>query len=105
MRFDEKHGISHNAEITLECDPGTFDESKLQAYVDAGITRVLIGCQSFDDEALEAAGRAHRRCDALDAVDAVKSVGPRDGWSLDLISGCPGRHQRGGWPLCTKLIP
>ena len=66
--IDEKHGISHNAEITLECDPGTFDESKLQAYVDAGVSRVSLGCQSFDDEALEAAGRAHRRCDALDAV-------------------------------------
>ena len=61
----EKHGISSKAEITLECDPGTFDERKLQAYVDAGVTRVSLGCQSFDDEALAAAGRAHRRCDAL----------------------------------------
>ena len=54
--FDAKHGICRNAEVTLECDPGTFDERKLQAYVDAGITRVSLGCQSFDDEALEAAG-------------------------------------------------
>ena len=91
----EKHGISRNAEITLECDPGTFDESKLQAYVDAGITRVSLGCQSFDDEALEAAGRAHRRCDALEAVDVVKRVNPRDGWSLDLISGLPGTTPEG----------
>ena len=93
--IDAKHGISRNAEITLECDPGTFDESKLQAYVDAGITRVSLGCQSFDDEALEAAGRAHRRQDALDAVQAVKSVGPRHGWSLDLISGLPGTTPEG----------
>jgi putative oxygen-independent coproporphyrinogen III oxidase len=93
--IDAKHGISRNAEITLECDPGTFDESKLQAYVDAGITRVSLGCQSFDDEALAAAGRAHRRCDALDAVDVVKRVGPRDGWSLDLISGLPGTTPEG----------
>ena len=91
----EKHGISHNAEITLECDPGTFDERKLQAYVDAGVSRISLGCQSFDDEALAAAGRAHRRCDALDAVDAVKRVGPRHGWSLDLISGLPGTTPEG----------
>ena len=93
--IDAKHGISHNAEITLECDPGTFDESKLRAYVDAGVTRVSLGCQSFDDVALEAAGRAHRRCDALEAVAAVKRVGPRHGWSLDLISGLPGTTPEG----------
>ncbi len=93
--IDEKHGICRNAEITLECDPGTFDETKLQAYVDAGVTRVSLGCQSFDDVALEAAGRAHRRCDALDAVDVVKRVNPRDGWSLDLISGLPGTTPEG----------
>ena len=91
----EKHGICRNAEVTLECDPGTFDAAKLQAYVDAGVTRVSLGCQSFDDKALEAAGRAHRRCDALDAVDAVKRVNPRDGWSLDLISGLPGTTPEG----------
>ena len=91
----EKHGIARNAEVTLECDPGTFDEAKLRAYVDAGITRVSLGCQSFDDVVLEAAGRAHRRQDALDAVPAVKSVNPRDGWSLDLISGLPGTTPEG----------
>ena len=93
--IDEKHGICRNAEVTLECDPGTFDERKLQAYVDAGVTRVSLGCQSFDDVALEAAGRAHRRQDALDAVKAVQSVGPRHGWSLDLISGLPGTTPEG----------
>lgn len=91
----EKHGISSKAEITLECDPGTFDENKLQAYVDAGVSRISLGCQSFDDEALAAAGRAHRRQDALDAVATVKSVGPRHGWSLDLISGLPGTTPAG----------
>ena len=91
----EKHGICRHAEVTLECDPGTFDESKLRAYVDAGVSRVSLGCQSFDDEALEAAGRAHRRQDALDAVDAVKRVNPRHGWSLDLISGLPGTTPEG----------
>ena len=90
-----KHGICRNAEVTLECDPGTFDERKLRAYVDAGVSRVSLGCQSFDDEALEAAGRAHRRCDALDAVNVVKRVNPRDGWSLDLISGLPGTTPEG----------
>jgi putative oxygen-independent coproporphyrinogen III oxidase len=94
--IDAKHGIARHAEITLECDPGTFDESKLRAYVDAGVSRVSLGCQSFDDEALAAAGRAHRRQDALDAVAAVKRVGPRHGWSLDLISGLPGTTP-GGW--------
>ena len=93
--IDEKHGIARHAEITLECDPGTFDAAKLQKYVDAGVSRVSLGCQSFDDEALEAAGRAHRRQDALDAVAAVRRVKPRHGWSLDLISGLPGTTPEG----------
>jgi oxygen-independent coproporphyrinogen-3 oxidase len=92
----KRHGIAQDAEITIECDPGTFDEPRLRAYVDAGVTRVSLGCQSFDDVALEAAGRAHRRADALDAVNVVKRVNPKHGWSLDLISGLPGTP-REGW--------
>jgi putative oxygen-independent coproporphyrinogen III oxidase len=93
--INEKHGIVRHAEVTLECDPGTFDAAKLQAYVDAGVSRISLGVQAFDDGVLEAAGRAHRRQDALDAVEAVQSVAPRDGWSLDLISGLPGTTPEG----------
>ena len=57
-------GVAAGAEVTIECDPGTFDAGKLAAYVAAGVTRVSLGVQSFDDGVLEAAGRAHRRADA-----------------------------------------
>ncbi|KAH8072385.1 coproporphyrinogen oxidase [Aureococcus anophagefferens] len=83
-------GVAEGAEVTIECDPGTFDAEKLAAYVAAGVTRVSLGVQSFDDGVLEAAGRAHRRADALAAVAAVRAADLPHGWSLDLISGLPG---------------
>lgn len=83
-------GVAEGAEVTIECDPGTFDAEKLAAYVAAGVTRVSLGVQSFDDGVLEAAGRAHRRADALAAVAAVRGADLPHGWSLDLISGLPG---------------
>ena len=83
-------GVADGAEVTIECDPGTFDAARLRAYQGVGITRVSLGVQSLDDGVLEAAGRAHRRKDALEAIRIVKDADLAHGWSLDLISGLPG---------------
>ena len=54
-------GFQAGAEITLEMDPASFDQADLQAVIKAGINRVSLGGQSFDDQVLEALGRRHRR--------------------------------------------
>lgn len=73
----------------MEADPGTFDAERLRQYASAGVTRLSIGVQSFQDELLTACGRSHDVADVRRALDAVAAAGCAD-WSLDLISGLPG---------------
>jgi len=54
-----KTGISKDAEITLEANPGTVDKDSLQAFRRAGINRLSLGIQSFDDSFLKCLGRIH----------------------------------------------
>lgn len=84
---DAKLGLASHAEVTLEADPGTFQS--LDAYKRAGITRVSLGAQSFNDAELEAAGRAHTAADVRRAIDVVTTADLEHGWSLDLMSGLP----------------
>ena len=81
--------ISPDAEISIEMDPGTFTRSKLHDIVFMGFNRVSLGVQSFDDQLLESAGRAHRKSDIFDAVRMLQEEGI-DNFSIDLISGLPG---------------
>ncbi|KAJ8602493.1 hypothetical protein CTAYLR_001234 [Chrysophaeum taylorii] len=89
--IDERLGLAGDAEVTLEADPGTFDSKKLDAYVDAGVTRLSLGVQSFCDAELEASGRAHTADDARDALEIASSRRLAHGFSIDLISGLPGQ--------------
>lgn len=85
-------GIADGAEVTLEMDPGTFDEESLAAYLARGITRASIGVQSFDAARLTAAGRAHTVDDVAAAVSCLqgaRAAGSLRSWSLDLIGGLP----------------
>lgn len=91
----ERYGFDADLECTLEMDPGTFDAARLSAFLAAGVTRVSLGVQSFDDALLRACGRAHSLADAERALslltsDAAASAGLRD-VSVDLIGGLP--HQ------------
>lgn len=80
-----------NTEITLELDPGTFTTSKLQELEEAGVTRLSIGIQSFDNDILIGCGRAHTAEDSLRAIDTIHRSPTRfkDNFSLDLISSLP----------------
>lgn len=88
--LDQRFGISSNAEISMEMDPGTFDLTQLQAYQTAGINRVSLGVQAFQPELLQACGRSHDVADIWAAVEMIHQVGISN-FSLDLISGLP--HQ------------
>jgi len=81
-------GISQNAEVTLEMDPGTFDLSVARQIKESGINRVSLGVQSFDDSILKGCGRAHSSADVENALQLLQTVG-FENISLDLISSLP----------------
>lgn len=88
-------GLAAGAEVAIEMDPGTFDRPKLADFVAAGVNRVSLGVQAFEDELLAACGRSHRMADVERAVAAIAAVSLSN-WSLDLIAGLP--HQTlGRW--------
>jgi oxygen-independent coproporphyrinogen-3 oxidase len=94
-----RFGIAPGAELSLELDPASFDQARLEGYLAAGITRVSLGVQSLDDAVLEQLGRRHRAADALQAAGWLQLAlgrGQLGSWSLDLIQALPGQSL-GGW--------
>ncbi len=82
-------------EVTLEADPETITLEKSAAWRSAGINRISLGTQSFEDIELKAAGRMHRRPDIFQAVEWLRQSG-FENVSFDLIAGLP--HQtRASW--------
>jgi len=82
--------IDRNAEITLEANPGTTDQASFKGYYNAGVNRISIGVQSFQDELLLALGRIHSADDALNAFAAARGAGFTN-INLDLMHGLPGQ--------------
>ena len=82
--------ISHNAEITLEANPGTFEQERFADYLSLGINRLSIGIQSFNSDSLQALGRIHDGKKAIRAVETAHKVG-FENFNLDLMFGLP--HQ------------
>jgi oxygen-independent coproporphyrinogen-3 oxidase len=80
--------LAHDAEITLEANPGTVELEKFRGFRAAGINRLSIGIQSFDDEKLQALGRIHGRAEALRAAAAACAAGFTN-INLDLMFGLP----------------
>lgn len=81
-------GIAVGAEISMEMDPGTFSLEQLTGYQNAGVNRVSLGVQAFQDELLSLCGRSHNSIDIFAAIDLLQQVEISD-FSLDLISGLP----------------
>ena len=88
--LEGKFGIADRAEISMEMDPGTFDSTHLKGYRDAGVNRISLGVQAFQDELLKYAGRSHTVADIFAAVELIRQIDVPN-FSLDLISGLP--HQ------------
>lgn len=79
--------LAYDAEVTLEANPGTFEAEKFKAFRDAGINRLSIGIQSFDDKYLKALGRIHDAVEARRAVDIALAT--FDNINLDLMYALP----------------
>lgn len=81
--------LEADCEITMEANPGTFEKDRFRAYRAAGVTRLSIGVQSFDDRYLKALGRVHDRAQALAAVEeAAQSF---ETFNLDIMYALPGQ--------------
>lgn len=78
-------------EITLEANPGSADESNFKGYREAGINRLSLGIQSFQDDFLKSLGRVHNREQALSAYNKARNAG-FDNINLDLMYGLPGQE-------------
>jgi len=71
----ERFELAPDAEITLEANPGTVEAERFSGYLDAGVNRLSIGIQSFDDTALERLGRVHGGEEARRALDTAFGAG------------------------------
>ena len=84
------YNLDDNAEITIEANPGTLTESKLEDYLKSGINRLSIGLQSADVMELSLLGRIHDFDDFLNNFRAARRIG-FDNINVDLMSGIPGQ--------------
>lgn len=75
-------------EITLEANPGTIERGRFAGYRDAGVNRVSLGAQSFNEEQLSLLGRIHGADDIRRAVEELRQAG-LDNFNLDLMYGLP----------------
>jgi oxygen-independent coproporphyrinogen-3 oxidase len=94
--------LEASCEITLEANPGTFEKDRFRAYRQAGVTRLSVGVQSFNDTHLRALGRVHDRAQALAAVEeAAQSF---DTFNLDIMYALPGQTlEQVGQDIATAL--
>jgi putative oxygen-independent coproporphyrinogen III oxidase len=81
--------LEPNCEITLEANPGTFEKDRFKAFRAAGVTRLSIGVQSFNDDYLKALGRVHDRAQAIAAVEEAAQA--FDTFNLDVMYALPGQ--------------
>ena len=91
---DQLAGLEVGAEITLEANPGAADAARFTGYRAAGVNRLSIGVQSFDDHALAALGRVHGGREAVAAAEAARAAG-FDNLNLDLMYALQGQDVRG----------
>ncbi|MDI9246530.1 radical SAM family heme chaperone HemW [Marinobacter sp. CHS3-4] len=80
--------LADDAEITLEANPGTVEQSRFTGFRQAGINRLSLGIQSFQPSQLSALGRIHDDKAAHRAIEAARNAG-FDNFNLDLMHGLP----------------
>jgi putative oxygen-independent coproporphyrinogen III oxidase len=81
--------LEPDCEITLEANPGTFEKNRFRAFRAAGVTRLSVGVQSFNDDHLRVLGRVHDRAQAIAALE--EAAASFDTFNLDLMYALPGQ--------------
>lgn len=80
--------FSDTIEITMEANPGTVESGRFEGYRQAGVNRISIGIQSFQDDKLQRLGRIHGSQEAIKAIELAKSAG-LNSFNTDLMHGLP----------------
>ena len=80
--------LAETAEITLEANPGTVEAARFDGYAHAGVNRISMGIQSFEDKHLKALGRIHDTAQARKAIDFARTA-PLSSFNVDLMHGLP----------------
>ena len=91
--IDDRLRLAPGAEITMEANPGTVECGSPAGYRLAGVNRVSLGAQSFNDDSLQRLGRIHTSDDIRRSVEAFVAAG-FDNYNLDLMHGLPGQTAR-----------
>ncbi|WP_242667278.1 radical SAM family heme chaperone HemW [Parendozoicomonas haliclonae] len=84
--------FADDIEITMEANPGTFEQERFNGFRKTGINRLSIGVQSFHDSCLQELGRIHSGGEAIKAVAMARAAG-FDNINLDLMHGLPGQDE------------
>ncbi|MEZ9706399.1 radical SAM family heme chaperone HemW [Vibrio breoganii] len=84
----QRVAFSKDIEITMEANPGTIEAERFAQYVHAGVTRISIGVQSFEQQKLERLGRIHGKDEAVNAAKLARTIG-LNSFNLDLMHGLP----------------
>jgi oxygen-independent coproporphyrinogen-3 oxidase len=87
--------ICEPSEITLEANPGTLTGEKVRGYARAGVNRISVGAQTFDDRELKVLGRIHSAWEVRHSLDVVREAGIEN-VNLDVMAGLPGQTM-GSW--------
>jgi oxygen-independent coproporphyrinogen-3 oxidase len=85
--------LDADCEITLEANPGTFEKDRFKAFRNAGVTRLSVGVQSFNDAHLKALGRVHDSAQAIAAVE--EAAASFETFNLDIMYALPGQTLAG----------
>ena len=95
--------LAENCEITLESNPGSAEARKYDAYRHAGVNRLSIGVQSFNERHLSRLGRIHSGDEAIKAIELARSAG-FDRLNIDLMYGLPDQTMEEGLDDITTAI-
>ncbi len=87
-----RFSMADDTEISMEANPGTLTEERLEAYRRSGVNRISIGLQSFDGSVLKTLGRIHTAEDFIRSYEDAREAG-FDNISADLMFGIPGQTQ------------
>ena len=98
-----RFGFTQDVEVTMEVNPGTVSLDSLRAFAEAGVNRVSLGIQSFDDELLKFLGRLHSAQEGREALRLARAAGVEN-VGLDLIYGLPNQSPNGWLEDLKKAV-
>ena len=104
VTISQKFTVRSDAEITVECAPGTLNAGMLETLQRRGVNRVSLGVQSFVDTEAAAVGRLHKRATALDDIARLRAAGIKN-INIDLIAGLPHQTAQSWERSLAEAIP